>query len=100
MLKQRILTALVLLPLMLAMLFFAGNTLWAAFAALIVRPTVHSSGNDEGEPAFGYTFRRKGMPVIDRFEQNGGKTEYARYTDIRKVAAVGGACGFLFDKAV
>ena len=35
MLKQRILTALVLLPLMLAMLFFAGNTLWAAFAALI-----------------------------------------------------------------
>ena len=36
MLKQRILTALVLLPLMLAMLFFVGNTLWAAFAALIV----------------------------------------------------------------
>ena len=36
MLKQRILTALVLLPLMLAMLFFAGNTLWAAFVALIV----------------------------------------------------------------
>ena len=35
MLKQRILTALILLPLMLAMLFFAGNTLWAAFAALI-----------------------------------------------------------------
>lgn len=73
---------------------------WGKFAALIVRPTVHSSGNDEGEPAFGYTFRRKGMPVVDRFEQNGGKTEYARYTDIRKVAAVGGACGFLFDKAV
>ena len=73
---------------------------WGKFAALIVCPTVHSSGNDEGEPAFGYTFRRKGMPVVDRFEQNGGKTEYARYTDIRKVAAVGGACGFLFDKAV
>ena len=76
------------------------HDVWGKFAALIVRPTVHSSGNDEGEPAFGYTFRRKGMPVIDRFEQNGGKTEYARYTDIRKVAAVGGACGFLFDKAV
>ncbi|UOP04354.1 phosphatidate cytidylyltransferase [Conchiformibius kuhniae] len=36
MLKQRILTALVLLPLMLAMLFGAGEGLWAAFAALMV----------------------------------------------------------------
>ncbi|XXQ68235.1 phosphatidate cytidylyltransferase [Neisseriaceae bacterium B1] len=35
MLKQRILTALVLLPLMIIMLFFSGSLLWAAFAALI-----------------------------------------------------------------
>lgn len=74
--------------------------IWGGFAALIVRPTVHSSGNDEGEPSFGYTFRRKGLPVVDRYNEVGGKVEYARYTDIRKVAAVGGACGFLFDKAV
>lgn len=74
--------------------------IWGGFAALIVRPTVHSSGNDESEPSFGYTFRRKGLPVVDRYNEVGGKVEYARYTDIRKVAAVGGACGFLFDKAV
>ena len=73
---------------------------WGNFAALIVRPKVQSSGNDEGEPSFGYTFRRKGMPLVDRYSEVGGKVEYARYTDIRKVAAVGGACGFLFDKAV
>ena len=73
---------------------------WGAFAALIVRPTIHSSGNDEGEPSFGYTFRRKSMPVVDRYTEMGGKVEFARYTDIRKVAAVGGACGFLFEKAV
>lgn len=35
MLKQRILTALLLLPLMLVMLFCSGSFLWAAFAALI-----------------------------------------------------------------
>lgn len=35
MLKQRILTALVLLPLMVGMLFYAGAGLWAAFAGLI-----------------------------------------------------------------
>lgn len=73
---------------------------WGNFAALIVRPKVITSGNDEGEPAFGYTFRRKGMPVVDKYQEVGGKVEYARYTDIRKVVAVGGACGYLFDKAV
>ncbi len=73
---------------------------WGNFAALIVRPKVVATGNDEGEPAFGYTFRRKGMPLVDRYSEVGGKVEYARYTDIRKVAAVGGACGFLFDKVV
>ena len=35
MLKQRILTALVLLPLMLGMLFGAGSGLWAAFSGLL-----------------------------------------------------------------
>lgn len=73
---------------------------WGNFAALIVRPKVIASGNDEGEPAFGYTFRRKGIPVVDRYSEQGNKVEFSRYTDIRKVAAVGGACGFLFDKAV
>lgn len=36
MLKQRVITALILLPIMLLMLFCAGTTLWAIFAALIV----------------------------------------------------------------
>ncbi|MCX8748925.1 phosphatidate cytidylyltransferase [Snodgrassella sp. B3088] len=35
MLKQRILTALILLPLMIGMLFGANNSLWAAFSGLI-----------------------------------------------------------------
>ena len=73
---------------------------WGKFASLIVRPNLVSDGNDEGEPAFGYTFRRRGMPVVDRYEEVGGKVEYARYTDIRKAAVVGSACGFLFENAV
>ena len=35
MLKQRIITALILLPLMLGMLFYASDALWALFAGLI-----------------------------------------------------------------
>ena len=73
---------------------------WGKFASLIVRPNLVDSGNDEGEPSFGYTFRRSGMPLVDRFTDVGGKVEYARYTDIRKAAAVGSTCGFLFEKAI
>lgn len=73
---------------------------WGKFASLIVRPSLVSDGNDEGEPSFGYTFRRRGMPLVDRYEEVGGKVEYARYTDIRKAAVVGSTCGFLFEKAV
>ncbi len=40
MLKQRILTALVLLPLVLGMLFFASKDLWALFSGLIVLLTL------------------------------------------------------------
>ena len=74
--------------------------IWGKFASLIVRPGVASEGNDEGMPSFGYTFRRHGMPVVDRFEAVGGKVEYARYTDSRKAAVVGSMCGFLFEKAI
>ena len=74
--------------------------IWGKFASLIVRPTILEGGNDEGEASFGYTFRRRGMPFVDRYEEVGGKVEFARYTDIRKPAVIGGACGFLFEKAV
>lgn len=50
---------------------------------------------DENEPSFGYTFRRKGMPVIDKYPTAGGKVNNIRYTDIYKVAVVGSDAGFL-----
>lgn len=78
----------------------ATKDVWGKFASLIVRPPLVSDGNDEGEPAFGYTFRRRGMPLVDRYDEVGGKVEYARFTDIRKAAVVGSACGFLFENAV
>lgn len=74
--------------------------IWGKFASLIVRPKSGGSGGDETVPAFGYTFRRRGMPVVDRYDGMGGKIEYVRYTDIRKAAVVGGECGFLFDKVI
>lgn len=78
----------------------ATQDVWGKFAALIVRPTLAADGNDENVPAFAYTFRRRGMPVVDRYDGVGGKVEYVRYTDIRKAAVIGGACGFLFENAI
>lgn len=78
----------------------ATTDVWGKFAALMVRPTLQAAGNDDGVQSFAYTFRRRGMPLIDRYPSEGGKMEYVRYTDIRKPAVVGGACGYLFDKAL
>lgn len=78
----------------------ATQDVWGNFASLIVRPTVIADGNDEGQTAFAYTFRRRGMPMVDRYDGVGGKIEYVRYTDIRKAAVVGGACGYLFQNPI
>lgn len=55
---------------------------------------------DENEPSFGYTLRHKGMPVADKYDSNGGKVKYCRYTDIYKVAVVGGDAGYLITNIV
>lgn len=74
--------------------------IWGKFASLVVRPKSGDSGGDETVPSFGYTFRRRGMPLVDRYDGVGGKVEFVRYTDIRKAAVVGGECGYLFDKVI
>jgi hypothetical protein len=57
--------------------------------------TAGAESADENEPSFGYTFRRRGMPVVDKYPGAGGKVNYCRYTDIYKVAVVGGDAGYL-----
>ncbi|OCA56199.1 hypothetical protein [Photorhabdus namnaonensis] len=63
-------------------------------------PQAGTESADEYEPSFGYTFRRKGMPVADKYEGVGGKVNYCRYTDIYKVAVVGGDAGYLITNIV
>lgn len=35
----------------------------------------------EFNPSYGYTFRRKGMPEVDTYNENGGKIKVLRFTD-------------------
>lgn len=76
------------------------SDIWGNFASLIIRPKSGDNGGDETVPSFGYTFRKRGMPVVDRYDGVGGKVQFVRYTDIRKAAVVGGEGGYLFDKVI
>ncbi|KFK91719.1 hypothetical protein JV45_24805, partial [Serratia sp. Ag2] len=58
-------------------------------------PQSETDSADENEPSFGYTFRRKGMPVIDKYSSAGGKVSNVRFTDIYKVAVVGSDAGYI-----
>lgn len=61
----------------------------------VTGPQTAGDSADENEPSFGYTFRRKGMPVIDTFPSAGGKVNNVRYTDIYKMAVVGSDSGYI-----
>ncbi|NEN48988.1 hypothetical protein G3V81_23660, partial [Escherichia coli] len=63
----------------------------------VTPPQGGATSADENEPSFGYTFRRKGMPVIDQYDAVGGKVHHCRYTDIYKVVVVGSDAGFLLS---
>ncbi|AJC66483.1 hypothetical protein [Dickeya zeae] len=69
-----------------------GDSLMLHYVAPV---TAGAESADENEPSFGYTFRRRGMPVVDKYPGAGGKVNYCRYTDIYKVAVVGGDAGYL-----
>ena len=64
------------------------------------KPQAGADSADENEPSFWYTLRRKGMPVADKYDSNGGKVKYCLYTDIYKVAVVGGDAGYLITNIV
>ncbi len=46
------------------------------------------------EPSFGYTLRKKNMPMVDRYEES-GKIEIVRTTDIFDVKILGAEAGYL-----
>ncbi|APY32516.1 hypothetical protein LFZ5_11070 [Salmonella enterica subsp. enterica serovar Apapa str. SA20060561] len=78
------------------------SDIWADNLMLhyVGKPQAGTDSADENEPSFGYTLRRKGMPVADKYPGEGGKVNYCRYTDIYKVAVVGGDAGYLISNIV
>ncbi|EGA4953600.1 hypothetical protein H5V84_002504 [Salmonella enterica] len=58
-------------------------------------PQNEGDNGDENEPSFGYNFELNGLPIADTYTGEGGKISYARYTDIYKMAVVGGDAGYI-----
>lgn len=71
--------------------------IWGDVAILAYIPPATNAQRDIYEPSFGYTFRRKGMPEVDTYFTNGGKTKNVRRTDIRQVKIVGATAGYLIE---
>ena len=52
------------------------------------------------KPSFGYTFRRQGAFVVDKYDEVGGKVYNARATDINKEYLLMADAGYLIKSAV
>ena len=48
-------------------------------------------------PSFGYTFRKKKMPQVDTYMENGNKIKYVRRTDIYQVKMMSDVGGYLIS---
>jgi len=77
-----------------------GNDFTDIWADNIVLAYVDSSekGNrSEFNPSYGYTFRRKGMPEVDTYNENGGKIKVLRYTDNYSVNVTASDAAYLIS---
>lgn len=54
---------------------------------------------DIGEPSFGYTFRKRGMPVVDVRRASNNKMDLVRSTDMFRPYLLGADAGYLIQDA-
>ena len=64
--------------------------------AYVAKPGDNAQSDYE-TPSFGYTLRKKGMPETDKYDAEGGKVRYVRYTDVYKPVVVGADAGYLIS---
>lgn len=51
-------------------------------------------------PSYGYTLRRRGMPMVDTYAEQGGKLEVVRSTDIYQPYLLGPQAGYLLRNVI
>jgi len=72
--------------------------LWGDNAVLAYVPEMPKEGERTPyEPSYGYTFRKRSWPQVDKYTGAGGKLTYVRSTDLFQVKIVGSVAGYLIS---
>lgn len=76
-------------------------SIWTDDIVMAHVPKAGSDGKHQMyNPSFGYTFRRQGSLVVDKYDEVGGKVYNVRCTDIHKEHVLMPSSGFLIKSAV
>ncbi|MDP8162810.1 hypothetical protein QJU89_05830 [Pasteurella skyensis] len=77
------------------------TAIWANDIVMGYVPKAGADGKHKKyKPSFGYTYRRKGSLVVDKYDEVGGKVYNVRCTDIHKEYILMPSSGFLIKAAV
>jgi len=75
-----------------------NSDLWGDNAVLAYVPEKPQEGERTPyEPSFGYTFRKRDWPQVDKYQSEGGKVTNVRSTDLFQVKVVGSVAGYLIS---
>lgn len=78
-----------------------ATPIWANDIVMAYVPTTQANGAlAMYQPSFGYTFRRQGSLLVDKYDEVGGKVYNVRCTDINKEYLLMPDAGFLIQSAV
>lgn len=68
--------------------------IWGDDIVLAYVPQLDKSKRSRFNPSYGYTLRKRGQPVVDKYDE-AGKVRLVRATDLFKVVQVGAEAGYL-----
>jgi hypothetical protein len=70
------------------------SDVWGDDIVLAYVPQLDKSKRSRFNPSYGYTLRKRGQPVVDKYDES-GKVRLVRSTDLFKVVQVGAEAGYL-----
>lgn len=77
-----------------------STQIWRDNIVMAYVPKAGANGHQMYQPSFGYTFRRAGSLVVDKYDEVGNKVYNVRCTDIHKEHVLMPEAGFLIKSAV
>lgn len=77
-----------------------ASQIWENDIVMAYVPTATDGKHSMYQPSFGYTYRREGSVLVDKYDEVGGKVYNVRCTDIHKEHVLMPEAGFLIKGAI